>query len=253
MDSPQSPPESPSPSPKPTPSSSGVDNLQISDLPPEVRQKIYAPFLPQKRVVQVDTSAHLCEDDSAETRPLGKMNPDLLVLCKTVMADCLEMLYGNNIFEVWLHENGETTLEASFSAANRRRIRHLVLVARSGGVSSIWSEPRIPLWSSLLPRLKVLQLSISSFVYDTDRAKYCPPAEARAWRLWIEPYLALCSEYLVPGTEVYVRDMRGEDVLMIFSKYIPPALRIRSDFSPRAGSWWTFTTQSLEWRVLKGV
>lgn len=244
--------------PNPTPSSSGLYGTQFSDLPLEVRHKIYALILPHRRVVQVDTTAHLCKDVSSSkptktTKATKSMSRALLVVSKPVMMDCLDMLYSNNVFEIWLHENGETTLETHFSSANRRRIRHLVLVARSGGATSIWSAPRIPLWSTLLPRLNVLQLSISSSVNDSSQSESRPSEDAQAWALWIEPYLALFSEYLVPGTEVYVRDMRGEDVLEIFSRYIPPTLRIRSDFVPRAGNWWAFATWGLEMRVSKSL
>ena len=83
----------------------------------------------------------------------------LLLLSKQISEECLDILYGENIFKLYLNGEGEVYLRKNFTEVNRRRMRYLLLIAQPMGVS--YEPVRIPdnvLWASILPSLRVLRI-----------------------------------------------------------------------------------------------
>jgi hypothetical protein len=58
-----------------------------------------------------------------------KLRTPLLLLSKQISEETLDIPYGENLFEVHLHDDGEADLAGNFTEANRRRMRRMVLIA----------------------------------------------------------------------------------------------------------------------------
>ena len=86
-------------------------------------------------------------------------NNSIFLLSKQICEEALDVLYGENIFKLYLHREGEHFLKKNFTEANRQRMRYLLLIAKPRGIS--YGPGRMPdnaLWSSILPTLEGLRI-----------------------------------------------------------------------------------------------
>src|ERR1700743_2589662 len=93
---------------------------------------------------------------------------------------------AKNTFEVELHS--ELALRKNFSERNRRRMRHIVVVARPPGFRvPPGRKPDHALWSSALPSLKSLRLV--ALEPGAHLRIYPYEEQMDMWLLWINPFL----------------------------------------------------------------
>jgi hypothetical protein len=202
----------------------------LVDLPFEIRRQIYHQRIPTKRVVEV-SNPYFSTGPKEEAESLGdgyinqNMN-NLLLLSKQISEECLDILYGENIFKLWLNAGDELYLRKNFSEANWRRMRHLLLVAQPMGVS--YTPGRVPdnaLWASILPGLRTLRIvaeqplqpggyfNAPTLKQETDR-----------WVNWIRPFYECFGQHLSTGAIVEVDD-DGRETTSELAKCLPDGYR----------------------------
>jgi len=136
----------------------------------------------------------------------NKNRSSIFRLSKQISEEALDILYGENIFKLCLHGEGEVYLKKNFTAANRQRMRYLLVTAEPRGVSY---EPRkVPdnsLWSSILPTLKGLRVIAEQPVQASSY--YGAPTleqEMERWVKWTRPFLQCFGQHLSRETIVQV-------------------------------------------------
>lgn len=87
---------------------------------------------------------------------------------KQISTEALDNLYGDNIFELNINGEGEYHLKKNFTDSNRRKMRYLLVIARS--VARLEILPDNALWSSILPNLKALRIE---FAQPVQASSYC--------------------------------------------------------------------------------
>ena len=63
----------------------------------------------------------------------NKNKNSIFLLSKQISEEALDILYGDNIFKLYLHGEGEVYLKKNFTEANRQRMRYLLLIAEPNG------------------------------------------------------------------------------------------------------------------------
>ena len=217
--------------------------IGLFDIPLETRLQIYNYCIPRKRIVEVsdprfhvrwpakeddDTQEFEGEDNSWDVEEednnqdfesvasdsvidlwkISNNRGSLLLVSKQIGEEALDLLYGENIFELHLHGEGEYFLRKNFSERNRRRMRYILVIAQPMGVSfKPGQEPDNALWSSTLPNLKVLRLVAQQPL--TAAGYYNAPTleqEMDRWVEWIKPFLECFGQYLRSTIVVEVDD-----------------------------------------------
>jgi hypothetical protein len=125
-------------------SSSSRGPIGLLDMPLEIRYQIYQDCLVRKSPVNIH---HIfVHEYSFSERGIGDKKKRLLLVSKKVGSEALEVLYGNNVFQVCLHGEGGYYLTRRFTEANIRRIRKMQVVTKPQGVfngrmldSTLWS------------------------------------------------------------------------------------------------------------------
>lgn len=108
------------------------------------------------------SSAYLWLDSDFLEADFSTVN--VLQLSKQISEECLDILYGENIFHVSLKYGGQRDLRNSSTEQNRHRVRHLIFTAESlrfppgsnGRLAYDAGRPDESLWATLLPNLKSL-------------------------------------------------------------------------------------------------
>ena len=138
-------------------------------------------------------------------------NNSIFLISKQISNETLDILYGENIFKLRLHGEGEHYLKKNFAEGNRQRMRYLLLNAQPMGVS--YEPGRMPdnsLWSSILPTLKGLRIVAEQPVEASSY--YGAPSleqEIDRWAKWIKLFLQCFGQYLSRETIVQV-DINGQ-------------------------------------------
>jgi F-box-like domain len=192
----------------------------LLDLPWEIRRQIYNYCIPTKRLVHVnlypffslgihfekkDATLNFVEDSWGWGID-GKLNTScLLLLSRQISNECLDILYGENIFKLCLNWPGdEIRLQKTFGEANRRRMRYLLLLAYPLGVSTYQSVPDDAMWASILPGLRILRIVAKQTLKPQRDLNL--RQEMGSWVKWIEPYLKCFGQHLSAGTLVEIDD-----------------------------------------------
>ncbi|KAF2804523.1 uncharacterized protein BDZ99DRAFT_397596 [Mytilinidion resinicola] len=176
-------------------------------LPFEILLQIYYHCIPRKRIIEV---AHLCFipqwlPDLEDGQDFEDDN-SIFLLSKQISEEALDVLYGDNVFKLYLHGEGESYLKKNFSHQNRQRMKYLLLIARPRGVSYT-PENRVDdvLWRCMLPHLKGLRIVAEQPV--KERSYYGAPThkqEMDCWINWFPPYMQCLGQYLVRETKIEV-------------------------------------------------
>ncbi|KAK0117501.1 hypothetical protein ONS95_011841 [Cadophora gregata] len=95
------------------------------------------PKMNQKKdVTGLDDSANAAyEMESDEITPswgIDKKRNCILLVCKQISDEALDVMYGENVFRHCLHIEGDVPLKLNFTDRNRRRMRMLLLTAEHG-------------------------------------------------------------------------------------------------------------------------
>jgi hypothetical protein len=105
-------------------------------LPYELRRQIYCYCIPRQRRINVSLpSLPLVYLEDLEGSLEDDDWPNILRLSKQISEECLNILYGENIFHVDVNGGGEYSLRNNFTEENRRRMRYLIIIAQPAGVS----------------------------------------------------------------------------------------------------------------------
>jgi hypothetical protein len=140
-------------------------------------------------------------------------NLHIFLVCRQMSDEALDVLYGENIFKIGLHANGEAWLRRNFSKVNRRRMRRVVVVARPMGVSyGPTTTPVMGLWRGVLEGLGTLRVvgeqpgRNGGWYGKGDEEKEEIMEE---WVEWLRPYLVCFAKGIGAGTVVEV-DVDGK-------------------------------------------
>jgi hypothetical protein len=166
------------------------------------------------------------ELDSNYWEPNQNKN-SIFLLSKQISEEALDILYGDNVFKLRLHGQGEYYLKKNFTDRNRQRMRYLLPIAQPIGVS--YTPGNIvddALWCSILPYLKGLRMVVEQPV-EAGGYYNAPTLEQDmdCWVKWIRPYLQCFGQYLSVQTKVQVdHDGRSETGALV-KEYFPHGYR----------------------------
>ncbi|KAE8371760.1 hypothetical protein BDV26DRAFT_298498 [Aspergillus bertholletiae] len=212
------------------------------DLPYELRHRIYCHCIPRRKQVDVQLLFPGLSYDSY-------MEGGFLRLSKQIAEECLDILYGENIFRLCLNGKGEYYMRNNFTEKNRHRMRYLIVTADPAGVSYERSTPDDSLWATILPRLKCLLLIAEQPIQA--RRYYDAPTlrqDIDTWLAWIRPYLESFGQHIPEPLSVTVDDDDRKETRELVQKYLPPSCRLKrsalGDFLFRRGR---FSIESGYW------
>ena len=185
------------------------------NLPMELRLQIYKLCIPQKETVNV-----LVPRIKFEAK-------GLLFVSQQISKECLDILYGENTFELPLNAEGEAYLCINFAPLNRERMRHLAITAVPIGKTYTRSTPNQFLWASLLPRVKTLEMVMAAPIPPlTSLIGPPPPAVWERWYDWLLPYL-MCFKHHLPSSAKVKLDVDDRRFAVFFMRpFVPPSWRI---------------------------
>jgi len=221
-------------------------------LPYELRLQIYCNCLPFKQILDLHPLPHdrqcqvnsLLKHDKGISYPKSKLPrvrgeegwartgsafentalPNILVASRQISNEALDILYGENIFHIYLFSKGEDQLKRVISRANRARIRHILLVLYGDFSFTLDST----VWNDFLPLLKSLRIVTTEPVFDCGHKgpnpRECKEVRWREkrkeWLEWLERIVNCISQTVSSNTVVLVE--RGdEDATKLIQKHLP--------------------------------
>lgn len=222
------------------------------DLPYEIRCQIYYDCIPRRKEVNVRSPSFALEDScfmESEFFNQDYSRVNVLRLSKQITEECLDILYGENIFRLCLNGEGEGGMKRNFTEKNRFRMRYLIVTASPAGVSWGTSTPDESLWASILPSLKSLLLVAEQPI--RAQGYYNAPTlreDIDKWIAWISPYLEIFGRHIPETLNVKVDDDGRRDTRGLVKKYLPPTCSLgrsglgdfifrRGRFSYESGYW----------------
>ncbi|CAI7592240.1 unnamed protein product [Penicillium crustosum] len=206
------PQEHPSEQPTPTPTIS-----RLYTIPAEIRLKILAFCIPRKCAIKVtnkmfrpygvepvvSTRDLSLEDRFSNTTPLWT---NVLHVSKRMSDECLNILYGENLFELYLDRGAEATLKKTFTKENLQRIRLILVITPSPYHSGELNPPDIPFWATMIPCLKVFGWATQPDKRTEQNTSISTMEQGlEGWMEWTDAYLDCFGEFLVPGLEFKMR------------------------------------------------
>ncbi|CAI7631113.1 unnamed protein product [Penicillium palitans] len=206
--------QSEQPTPTPTP--------RLYTIPPEIRLKILAFCVPRKCAIKVtnkmfrpygvepvvSTRDSSLEDRFSNTTPLWT---NVLHVSKRMSDECLNMLYGENLFELYLDRGAEATLKKTFTKENLHRIRFILAIAPSPYYSGELNPPDIPFWAMMIPNLKVFGWATQADKKAEQNIGISTMEQGlEGWMEWTDAYLDCLAEFLVSGVEFKMRLENGD-------------------------------------------
>lgn len=177
--------------------------------------------------------------------------PGLLLCCRQITEEVMDMLYGGNTFQVNIHGDGEYTLAHLFNSKTREKIRKMVLILRPMGVSyhrDFHMDPNI--WDGILGNLSIL--GVIAEQPESLSLREWPKAEAEnaleEWTAWITPIFEYLGRALHRETKIVVDANEEKETVQVLEKAIPGRSRFqrlpmadiifkRGRFSLESGYW----------------
>ncbi|PGH11019.1 hypothetical protein AJ80_07295 [Polytolypa hystricis UAMH7299] len=179
----------------------------------------------------------------------------LLLVSKLISAECLDILYGENFFKIYLNFDGEHWLRNKFTEGNIRKMRHVQVIAVSAGTSYFLDQahqiptPDNALWATVFANLKTLQI-VAEQPLDTtgDNNALAPEENVKYFLEWLAAWLQCFSRHLMPGTHIEVDDCCRKETSKLIKEYLPDGYQNircrtgdlvfkRGDFSPGSEFW----------------
>lgn len=151
-----------------------------------------------------------------------KRKTGILSVCRQISEEALNVLYGCNLFILYIHGGAQDKL-IKFGTANLQRIRHLRLVAQPMGVSypetlKIDRQLWVPLLADLISLSLVAQQPLQA------RGYYNAPSledEMRDWVAWLEPILQYLAKNLARKTLLEVDHNDLAETSQLVQKFFP--------------------------------
>lgn len=155
----------------------------------------------------------------------------ILLINKQISHECLDILYGQNSFQIEMHKTGEADLRQNFTRENRLRIRYIT-VAFLGTEGATFPPgnliPDYDLWVDVLPTVKELWLILLQPYKPPTLDKVYPGDEEWVGRLWdrfeqylewLPPYFECFYDLLPHSTGVNIMSDNGLETKEIAMKY----------------------------------
>lgn len=121
------------------------------------------------------------------------------------------MLYGENLFELYLDRGAEATLKKTFTKENLHRIRFILAIAPSPYYSGELNPPDIPFWAMMIPNLKVFGWATQADKKAEQNIGISTMEQGlEGWMEWTDAYLDCLAEFLVHGVEFKMRLENGD-------------------------------------------
>lgn len=192
-------------------------------LPTEIRLKIFGFCVPRKCAIKVTSAMYRpygvepvvsTRDPSFDHDKFSNTSPlwtNILHVSKQMSDECLDILYGENLFEVYLKRGAEATLKKTFSKENLQRIRFILAIAPGPCFSGELNPPDIPFWAMTIPNLKLFE-----WVTQPDKRAEQQMSDLvmqqglEGWMEWTDAYLDCFGEFLVDGVEFKMRLDKGD-------------------------------------------
>lgn len=194
------------------------ESATFLDIPLELRQEVYRfIFLARE---PIDQRSLVFKDE--QTWQEWKKRTAILRVSRQVNGEALNVLYGENIFEVDVH-HGNHNVVWNFSLANQLRIRRLQLVIRPEGIS--WVPPvrlNSPIWPQILSNLiklcivaqQPLHLPTYSMDYDLNE-------HMEQWLSGLKSTLDYVCQHISTRAVVEVDDDDREETGEVIKAYFP--------------------------------
>jgi hypothetical protein len=213
------------------PDSSKLPPAGLSDLPFEIRLRIYHYLIPQNRVIEVNNPRIEYPfhdiDLNCDVLTFGRNRNSYLLVSKQISEETLDILYGENIFKIYLHVDRHILLWENFTTANIRRMRDILVIAHPGCVSrQVTAKPNEELWASVLPNLRRFRLVAEQ--PQRGRSYYGAPMleqQLEEWDEWLRPFLECFGRYLSEGTVVEVDTNEKVETEKIVQESLPNGWR----------------------------
>ena len=207
--------------------------LRFLDVSLDIRLRVFGLCLPRRRIVYANgpsfnvVSPFVSEGDfppvdrGDESQGFGinvandiQSSNGLFLVSRQVSDEALNVFYGQNLFQLYLHAEGDILLQKNFSECNRKRIRHLLVVLQPPGflIHSGW-KPDHRIWSSILPNLKTFRFVAQEPLAGADFHDVLSYEQAMdMWLIWINPLLRCFGQHLQPSTTVHVDFDENEEI-----------------------------------------
>jgi hypothetical protein len=170
--------------------------------------------------------------------------PELLLCCHQITEEVIDLLYGENTFQVNLHDDDEFTLADLLNFKTRRKIRKLVLILRPRGVSyrpNYSMEPEI--WDGILSNLQVLGV-----IAEQPESHSEEDGAFEEWNEWIAPIFEYLHRALNREAKIMVDANDEQKTIEIIQEAIPERCQFqrltiadyifkRGKFASAAGFW----------------
>lgn len=203
----------------------------LLDTPLELRQEVYRYIFLARE--PIDLRSLVIKDE--QTWPECKERTAILCVSRQISEEALNVLYGENVFEIDIH-HGNHNVVRNFSLANQLRIRRLQVVIRPEGVSwvpslrldpTIW--PRI--FSNLTKLCIVAQQPLRLPRYFSD---YDPCIDMNHWLAGLKRALESIRQHISSGLLVEVDDDDREETSEVIMAYFSDGYKkVRT----RTGDW----------------
>lgn len=212
------------------------------DLPVEIRLQIYRLYVPRGRVVMNNATilgrghGFVVYEDSVLRTPrvlsLLPFTTALLVVCKQVSEECLDVLYGENRFEIDLARGAQAIFRMAFTEQNIRRIKNVHVIARLAATPPelrLLPQPDYQFWAMIFPHLIsfALQANEPATCDDAigarwDADKVLERSLINTWKGRAEPYFELFGKLLGDvDRNIKVGISVGEATLVLAQRHIP--------------------------------
>lgn len=151
--------------------------------------------------------------------------PGLLLCCHQITEEVMDMLYGENTFQVNIQDNDELTLANLLSSKTREKICNMVLILRPRGVSyrpNFRMDPDI--WDGILGNLQILGVIAEQPELDSEEQQLeaTEPEDAfEEWTTWITPILEYLRQALNREARIVVDANDEQRTVEIIKEAIP--------------------------------
>ncbi|KAH8881478.1 hypothetical protein GQ53DRAFT_511512 [Thozetella sp. PMI_491] len=211
------------------------------DLPLEMRQEVYrylltgtSPFIinylyytkPWKRPSGLSKRYYSWVREWADTR----LYTSILRASRQVSEEALDVLYGENTYEVRLDEGGQNFI-GRFAPSNQRRIHRLQLQLQPTG---LWrQQPPIEIdpaiWNPILANASRIRIMAQKPLLYTG---YFDDKKVNDWLDWLHPILEFVNQHASPTDKViWVDDDDRTDTTRLMHDCFPGGFRKVSAFA----------------------
>ncbi|KAJ5164046.1 uncharacterized protein N7500_005876 [Penicillium coprophilum] len=192
-------------------------------LPAEIRLDIFGYCIPRKCAIKVTNAMYRpygveplvstrdpspTSDRFANTQPLWT---NILHVSKRMSDECLDILYGQNLFEVYLNKGGEATIKKTFSKENLQRIRFILAISPGPCFTGELNPPDISFWAMMIPNLKLFEwVAQPDNGAEQNMGDFMIKQGLEGWMEWTDAYSDCFAEFLVTGVEFKMRFDKGD-------------------------------------------